>query len=102
MKIGIFDSGLGGLFLMKPIVEALPQYDYIYLGDTANLPYGEKSPKDVYNLALAGVRYLFRHDCALVLVMCNTISAEALRKLQGEGFRALGIIIPTVEEVRGK
>ncbi len=102
MKIGIFDSGLGGLFLMKPIVEALPQYDYIYLGDTANLPYGDKSPDEVYRLALASVKYLLQHDCVLVLVMCNTISAEALRRLQGEGYRALGIIIPTVEEVRGE
>ncbi|MEK7583495.1 MAG: glutamate racemase [Patescibacteria group bacterium] len=101
MKIGIFDSGLGGLFLMKPIVEALPQYDYLYLGDTANLPYGDKSPDEVYQFALAGVKYLFEQDCAIVLVMCNTISAEALRRLQGEGYRALGIIIPTVESVTG-
>src|SRR3989344_1137163 len=101
MKIGIFDSGLGGLFLMKPIVEALPQYDYLYLGDTANLPYGDKSPDEVYKLARAAVKYLSEHDCALVLVMCNTISAEALRKLQGEGYRALGIIIPTVESITG-
>ncbi len=109
MKIGVFDSGLGGLFLMKPIVEALRHYEYLYLGDTAHLPYGDKSPDEVYRLALAGGKNLLEQDCALVLVMCNTISAEALRRMQQEFLpstfpdrRILGIIIPTVEEIRGK
>src|SRR3989344_2205479 len=106
MKIGIFDSGLGGLFLMRPIAEALPRYDYLYLGDTAKLPYGDKSPNEVYRLALKAVKYLLEHNCELVLVLCNTISAEALRKMQMEFLpkhfpkrRILGIIIPTVEAV---
>ena len=98
MKIGIFDSGLGGLFLMKPIVAALPQYDYLYLGDTKNLPYGDKSQEEIYRFTRRAVKYLLTHGCAIVLVMCNTASAMALRRIQQEGYRALGIIIPTVEE----
>src|SRR3989344_5253190 len=101
MKIGIFDSGLGGLFLMKPIVAALPQYDYLYLGDTKNLPYGDKSQEEIYRFTRRAVKYLLTHGCAIVLVMCNTASAMALRRIQHEGYRALGIIIPTVEEVDG-
>lgn len=87
---------------MKPIVAALPEYDYMYLGDTANLPYGDKSQEQIYAFTKRALDYLFAHDCALVLVMCNTASALALRRLQHEGYRALGIIIPTVESVHGK
>lgn len=94
---------------MKPIVDALPQYDYIYLGDTANLPYGDKSLDNVYRLAVSCVKYLLDRNCALVLIMCNTISAESLRRIQREFLpkyfpdrRILGIIIPTVKEVHGK
>lgn len=102
MKIGIFDSGLGGLFLMKPVVEALPLYDYVYLGDTANLPYGDKSQDEIYRFTKSALDYLFAHECAIVFIFCNTSSAMALRKLQHEGYRALGIIIPTIEEAHGK
>ncbi len=102
MKIGIFDSGLGGLFLMKPVVEALPRYDYVYLGDTANLPYGDKSQEEIYRFTKRALDYLFKNECTIVFVFCNTASAMALRKLQHEGYRALGIIIPTVEEAHGK
>src|SRR3989344_5642062 len=99
MKIGIFDSGLGGLFLMKHVVAELPRYDYIYFGDTANLPYGDKSQKEIYAYTKKALDYLFAHDCAIVFIFCNTASARALRKLQREGYRALGVIIPTVEDI---
>lgn len=99
MKIGIFDSGLGGLFILKSLVKKLPRYDYIYLGDTKNLPYGDKSQKQIFQLAEKAVNYLFDHDCAIVLIACNTASSQALRKLQLKypNRKILGIIQPTVE-----
>lgn len=107
MKIGIFDSGLGGLIILKAIQRALPEYDYVYLGDTENLPYGTKTQAQIYKLTQKGVEFLFKQDCALVLVMCNTASSKALRKLQREWLpknypnrRILGPIIPTVEYCR--
>src|SRR3989344_5300584 len=103
MRIGIFDSGLGGLFVARAIMERLPQYDYLYLGDTKRLPYGNRSPETVYEFVRQGVQYLFAQDCALVILACNTASAQ-LRKLQTEWLaqvtpdkRILGVIIPTVE-----
>ena len=99
MRIGIFDSGLGGLFLMKPVIEKLPQYEYVYLGDTKNLPYGDKSQEEVYRFTKLALDYLFAHDCTIVFLFCNTASSMALRRLQHEGYRALGIIIPTVEKL---
>lgn len=106
MKIGFFDSGLGGLTILKAVAKVLPEYDYVYYGDTAHLPYGDKSEKDIYELTKAGVEYLFLHDCAIVIIACNTASAETLRKLQDEYLKAtypdrtiLGVIIPVVEEV---
>ena len=106
MKIGVFDSGLGGLSILKAVIKKLPEYDYVYLGDTKNLPYGDKTQTEIFNFTKKAVNYLFQHDCALVLVMCNTASAKALRKLQQEWLpkhyperRVLGPIIPTVEAV---
>lgn len=105
MKIGIFDSGLGGLVIAKSIIKKLPQYDYVYLGDTKNLPYGEKSPAKIFDYTKAAVDFLFRQDCALVIVACNTSSALALRKIQQQYLpkyypdrRVLGVVIPTLEE----
>lgn len=105
MKIGIFDSGLGGLFTMKSIVAALPEYDYVYLGDTIHLPYGDKSQETICSFLQNGVEYLFRQDCALIIVACNTASAEALRHIQQHYLpkhypdrRVLGVIIPAIEE----
>ena len=103
MKIGFFDSGLGGLIALKAVAKALPQYDYEFYGDTANLPYGDKSEEEIFALTKA---HLFSRDCLLVIVACNTASAETLRRLQ-DGFlkteypdhRVLGVIIPTVEEL---
>jgi glutamate racemase len=106
MKIGFFDSGLGGLIALKAVAKALPQYDYEFYGDTANLPYGDKSEEEIFALTKAGIVHLFNRDCLLVIVACNTASAETLRRLQ-DGFlkseypdhRVLGVIIPTVEEL---
>jgi glutamate racemase len=104
MKIGVFDSGLGGLFVTRALVKNLPQYDYIYLGDTQRVPYGNRSHEIVYRFLEEAVDYLFKHDCGLIIVACNTASAEALRRIQQEYLpehylrrRVLGIIIPTAE-----
>jgi glutamate racemase len=104
MKIGFFDSGLGGLTILKAVATHLPQYDYLFYGDTANLPYGDKSEADIYELTKTGVRYLFEHDCALAIIACNTASAETTRRLQDEFLpteypdrKILGVIVPTVE-----
>lgn len=104
MKIGIFDSGLGGLFLTKAITESLPEYDYMYLGDTKNVPYGNRSRETVYELTRDAVDYLFKKDCMLIILACNTASALALRKLQQEYLiehypdrRVLGVLIPIAE-----
>lgn len=106
MKIGFFDSGLGGLTLLKAVRDLLPQYDYIYFGDTINLPYGSKSEDEIYKLAFHGIQKLFTMDAQLVIIACNTVSAESLRRLQDTVFnrthperRVLGVIIPTVEAV---
>ncbi len=108
MKIGIFDSGLGGLFVTKEIIKKMPNYDYIYLGDTANLPYGTRSQKQIYELTKKSVSYLFNQGCAIVILACNTASSQALRKLQRVFLpryfpdRAiLGVIIPSAEAALG-
>lgn len=106
MKIGFFDSGLGGLLVMKAVSKALPTYDYEYYGDTKNLPYGDKSENQIYELTKAGVEQLFKKNCVLVIIACNTASSETLRRLQDEYLtenypdrRILGVIIPVIEEV---
>ena len=104
MTIGLFDSGLGGLTILRSVVKRLPEHDYVYYGDTANLPYGDKSEAVIYDLSVVAMDYLFGQGCALVIIACNTASAETLRKLQDEYLvarypdrRILGVIIPTVE-----
>ena len=107
MKIGIFDSGLGGLFILKTLRQKLPKYDYLFLGDTKNLPYGNKSQEQIFRLTVKAIEYLFEQDCALVIVACNTASSQALRKIQQKWLpkskfadrRVLGVIRPTVETV---
>lgn len=104
-KIGIFDSGLGGLYVGRAIRQSMPDYDYVYLGDTLNVPYGGRSFDAIYNLSEAAIRFLFdQHDCDLVVIACNTASVTALRKLQREFLvneypdrRILGVIVPTLE-----
>lgn len=105
MKIGIFDSGLGGLFILKSIIKKLPNYDFLYLGDTQRTPYGNRSPDVVYQFTKEAVDYLFKKGCFLIILACNTASSLALRKIQREYLpkkypkrRVLGVIIPTIEE----
>ena len=104
--IGIFDSGYGGLTIFKDIEKKLPQYDYIYLGDNARAPYGDRSQKLIYQYSQEAVDYLFAKGCKLIIFACNTASAMALRKLQQEylpkkypGRNVLGVIRPLVEAV---
>ena len=111
-KIGIFDSGYGGLTILDAIRKKLPQYDYLYLGDNARAPYGTHSFEVIYRYTLQAVKYLLDNDCALIILACNTASAKALRTIQQndippfrEGFgrpiNVLGVIRPTVEVVPG-
>jgi len=104
--IGIFDSGYGGLTIFSAISRVLPQYDYIYLGDNARVPYGIRSYETVYRYTLECVQHLFRMGCRLVILACNTASAKALRTIQqrdlprlDSGRRVLGVIRPTTEIV---
>ena len=104
--IGFFDSGFGGLTVLRRVVEALPQYDYLYLGDNARAPYGSRSQNVVYDFTRQAVEYLFRRGCPLIIIACNTSSAKALRRIQQEYLpvsypdrRVLGVVRPLVEEV---
>ena len=114
--IGVFDSGFGGLTIFKELVKQLPEYDYIYLGDSARAPYGNRSQELIFKFTKQAVEYLFKplhqifgsggkHGCQLIILACNTASAEALRKIQQEYLplkypkrRVLGVIRPTAEE----
>lgn len=104
-KIGIFDSGLGGLYVGRAIRQMLPEYDYTYLGDTLNVPYGGRSQEAIYKLSKAAIRFLFEtQQCDLAIIACNTASVTALRQLQQEFLvnehpdkRILGVIVPTLE-----
>ncbi|MFL5764535.1 MAG: glutamate racemase [Bacteroidia bacterium] len=104
--IGIFDSGFGGLTVLKEIVKELPSFDYIYLGDNARAPYGPRSFEIVYQYTLQSVKQLFSMGCPLVILACNTASAKALRNIQQKDLphiapdnRVLGVIRPTTEVV---
>lgn len=104
--IGIFDSGYGGLTVMKEIVQQLPGYDYIYLGDNARAPYGTRSFETVYRYTLECVQWFFQQGCPLVILACNTASAKALRTIQQNDLRqpnstnrVLGVIRPTAEVI---
>ena len=104
MKIGVFDSGYGGLTILSKIRERLPGYDYIYLGDNARAPYGTRSFQVIYEYTLQAVRYLQAQGCRLIILACNTASAKALRTIQQhdidpDRLRVLGVIRPTVEVV---
>ncbi len=103
--IGIFDSGFGGLTVFKEIKKALPQYSYLYLGDSLRAPYGGRSQDMIYRFTQQAVDFLFKQGCELVILACNTASSEALRKLQQEWLpanypdrRILGVIRPLAEE----
>jgi glutamate racemase len=105
-RIGVFDSGYGGLTVLSEIRRVLPEYDYLYLGDNARAPYGNRSFDVVYQFTLQAVIKLFELDCDLVILACNTASAKALRTIQqrdlpnlGMDKRVLGVIRPTTEVV---
>lgn len=104
-KIGLFDSGFGGLTILRHFVKDLPEYDYIYLGDSLRAPYGEKSHEQIYEFTKEGVRFLFEQGAEIVILACNSASAQALRQIQKDLLpvdfprkKVLGVIIPTVEE----
>lgn len=106
--IGVFDSGLGGLAILRALVKAAPKYSYLYLADSARAPYGSRTAEELYAFTLEGVEYLFAQGCPLVILGCNTASAIALRRIQQEVLpakypdrRVLGILVPTVEQVSG-
>jgi glutamate racemase len=106
--IGVFDSGYGGLTVLKEIIGKLPQYDYLYLGDNARAPYGNRSFDTVYHYTLQCVNWFFEQGCSLVILACNTASAKALRTIQqndlpkmAAGKRVLGVIRPTAEIIGG-
>lgn len=106
MKIGFFDSGYGGLTILRKVRALLPEYDYIYFGDNARAPYGTRSFEVVYHYTLEAVEYLQGLGCDLIILACNTASAKALRSIQqndlprlGMDKRVLGVVRPTVEKV---
>lgn len=104
--IGVFDSGYGGLTVLKEITKLLPQYDYLYFGDNARAPYGPRSFETVYQYTLQCVEWFFKQECPLVILACNTASAKALRTIQQNDLQAiapdkrvLGVIRPTTERI---
>ncbi len=105
--IGVFDSGYGGLVILKELIKVLPEYSYLYLGDNARAPYGQRSAEEIYKFTLEGVEKLFAEGSELVILACNTASANALRRIQQNdlqrypGKNVLGILVPTVEQITG-
>ncbi|MBM4275248.1 MAG: glutamate racemase [Deltaproteobacteria bacterium] len=103
--IGVFDSGFGGLVVLREFLQVLPQYDYLYLGDNARIPYGTRSERVVLRFTEQALNYLFSQGCRLIILACHTASAKALRTVQQVYLpdrypenRVLGVLIPTVEE----
>src|SRR5438270_7244730 len=104
--IGVFDSGYGGLTVLREFVNKLPSYDYLYLGDNARSPYGTRSFETVYRYTLQCVKWLLQQNCPLIVLACNTASAKALRTIQQNDLekldpkaRVLGVIRPTTESI---
>jgi glutamate racemase len=104
--IGVFDSGYGGLTILRELVSKLPQYDYLYFGDNARAPYGSRSFETVYRYTLQCVKWFFNQGCPLVILACNTASAKALRTIQQHDLknidpekRVLGVLRPTTEVI---
>ncbi len=102
--IGVFDSGFGGLTVLRAFLKRLPQYNYLYVGDNARAPYGNKSLDVIYEYTRQAVEFLFGRGCVLIILACNTASAKALRKIQQEWLplnyperRVLGVVIPLAE-----
>jgi glutamate racemase len=106
--IGVFDSGFGGLTVLASLVEALPDYDYLFLADSARAPYGARSQDVINDLTLEAVEWLFDQGCVVVVLACNTASARALRNIQQLHLpkhrpdrRVLGVVRPSVEALAG-
>ncbi len=104
--IGVFDSGHGGLTILRALVDRLPERRFLYLGDHSHAPYGNRTPDEIHALTIENVSRLFAHGCKLVLLACNTAAAVALRRLQQDwqpatfpDHRVLGVLVPTVEAV---
>lgn len=107
--IGVFDSGFGGISILRGIVKELPDYNYIYLGDTARTPYGTRTKELVYEFTKQAIDFLFKEKCELIILACNTASSDALRKIQQEYLpkhypdkKVLGVLIPATEEAKEK
>jgi glutamate racemase len=108
-SIGVFDSGFGGINILRSIVKEMPEYNYVYLGDTARTPYGTRSSDVVYQFTKQAVDFFLENNCKLIIFACNTASSEALRKIQQEYLpkyyankKVLGVLIPAVEEAISK
>ena len=108
IMIGVFDSGHGGLTVLRAMADRLPERAFLYFGDHAHMPYGERTSQEIIGLTRAAVEYLFNQGCHLVILACNTAAAVALRTLQREWLpihhpdrRILGVLVPTVEAVTG-
>lgn len=104
--IGVFDSGVGGLTVLRHLLIDHPQYNYIYLGDNANVPYGNKSPEVIYGYSKKAVDFLYSQGCKIIIIACNSASAQALRRLQQEylpekypDLKVLGVIRPIAEKI---
>lgn len=106
MAIGVFDSGLGGLTVLKSAMDKMPDQAFVYYGDNANAPYGSKTDAEIYNLTIAGVTRLFEAGCDLVILACNSASAVALHDLQVNWLtpdkRVLGVFVPMIEELTSR
>lgn len=107
--IGVFDSGLGGLTVLRVLRARLPWYDFVFYGDNQNAPYGGRGPEEIHALTLAGVERLFQEGCKLAILACNTASAISLRRIQEDWLpahaperRVLGVFVPVIEAVTGR
>ncbi len=106
MNIGVFDSGLGGLTILKSILKELPQYNYVYLGDNARVPYGNRSPEIIYQFTKEAIDFLVKKNCQLIIIACNTSTATSLHRIQQEylpkyypNVKVLGVIKPAIEKI---
>ena len=107
--IGVFDSGFGGIDILRGIIKELPMYNYLYLGDTARAPYGARSEEIIYEFTKQAVDFLFTNNCQFIIFACNTVSSNTLRKIQQEYLpkyypqkRVLGVLVPLAEEAINK
>ncbi|MFA6463998.1 MAG: glutamate racemase [Candidatus Paceibacterota bacterium] len=108
-SIGVFDSGFGGLSILKGIIKKLPQYDYVYLGDNEHSPYGDKTQETILKFTKQAIDFLFKKNCNIVILACNTASSKALREIQQNYLpkhypnkKVLGVLIPGAEEAVSK